>query len=108
MVISRELQQIINRYSNELVQLGIHPERLLIYGSHSTGNARHDSDIDLIVISKDWEKYTELERLEKLGLAAARILEPVQAKGFTPLELESNQLSPFWEYIFREVASPIA
>ena len=107
-MVRRNIQKIINQYSNELVRLGIHPEQVLIYGSQTKGTARPDSDIDLIVISKDWKKHNELERLEILGLAAARILEPVQAKGFTPKEIELNQLSPFWAFIFREVASPIA
>jgi hypothetical protein len=31
-----------------------------------------------------------------LGVAAARILESVQANGFTPQEIEKRQLMPFW------------
>jgi hypothetical protein len=36
------------------------------------------------------------ERLELLGIFAARILEPIQAYGFTPEELEKQQIGSFW------------
>ena len=39
-----------------------------------------------------------------LGVAAARILESVQANGFTPQEIEMRQLMPFWEQILQEQA----
>jgi hypothetical protein len=39
-----------------------------------------------------------------LGVAAARILESVQANGFTPQEIEQRQLMPFWEHILRDQA----
>ena len=87
--------------------MGIRTEKVFLYGSQARGNARPDSDIDLIVISQDWEAHSELERLEILGIAAARILEPVQAKAFTPQEIASRQVSPFWEHILQEQALPI-
>jgi hypothetical protein len=45
--------------------------------------------------------------LEKLGVAAARILEPVQANGFTPQEIDRRELTPFWDQILREQAVAI-
>ncbi len=83
-----QLEQIIQRYRAQLEKMGIHPERILLYGSQATGTAREGSDIDLIVISGDWKKYNHRERLELLGVASARILEPVQAQGFTPNEIK--------------------
>lgn len=81
-----QLEQIIQRYRAQLEKMGIHPERILLYGSQATGTAREGSDIDLIVISGDWKKYNYRERLELLGVASARNSEPVQAQGFTPNE----------------------
>jgi hypothetical protein len=82
--------------------MGIGVEQVLLFGSQATGTAREGSDIDLIVISPDWEPYNQRERLEMLGVAAARILEPVQANGFTPQEIASRKLMPFWEHILDE------
>jgi len=96
-----ELKQIIQRYRAQLEKMGVTAERILLYGSHPAGSAREGSDIDLIVVSKDWEKFSNRQRLEILGVAAARILEPVQAQGFTPAEIERGTLLPFWDQIIR-------
>ena len=99
-----ELMQIVRRYRLQLQKMGIRPTRVLLYGSQASGTAREGSDIDLIVISGDWKKYNHRQRLELLGVAAARILEPVQAQGFTPSEIRKKQITPFWEQVIREQA----
>ena len=99
-----ELKRIVKRYRVELQKMGIHPTRILLYGSQAAGTAREGSDIDLIVISADWTQYNHRQRLELLGIAAARILEPVQAQGFTPTEINEKQIMPFWEQVLREQA----
>ncbi|RPI33870.1 MAG: nucleotidyltransferase domain-containing protein [Nitrospiraceae bacterium] len=101
------LAEIIERYRNELEKMGIRCERVLVFGSQATGTAHEGSDIDLFVISSDWAPFTERERLEKLGIAAARILEPIQAIGLTPEEITTRQLLPFWEQLLREQAISI-
>jgi uncharacterized protein len=97
-----ELKRIIKRYCLQLRKLGIRPIRILLYGSQAAGTAREGSDVDLIVISDDWKKYSYRQRLELLGIAAARILEPVQAQGFTPAEIKGDQVMPFWEQVIKE------
>jgi hypothetical protein len=87
--------------------MGIRVEKVLLYGSQARRTARDDSDIDLIVVSQDWEPFSPRERLEILGVASARILEPIQANGFTPEEISSQKLMPFWQHILREQALPI-
>lgn len=102
-----ELKQIIQRFSEQLEKMGIHTEKTLLYGSQANDTAREGSDIDLIIISKDWEKYGSRERLETLGVAAAQILEPVQGKGFTPEEAENQDIESFWGQIIRDYAVEI-
>lgn len=99
-----ELEQIIKRYRRQLEKMGIRAEQVLLFGSQAAGLAREGSDIDLIVISDDWENLNQRERLELLGIAAARILEPVQAQGFTPTEISQRKIMPFWEYIIKKQA----
>ena len=101
---TRELKQIIKRYRAQLIKMGIQPERVLLYGSQAAGTAQEGSDIDLIVISGDWEKYNRRERLELLGIASARILESVQAQGFTPSEIKLKKIMPFWEQVIEKQA----
>ena len=102
-----ELKHIVRRFCEQLEKMGIHPERVMLYGSQAVGTAREGSDIDLIVISSDWKNYSQRERLEILGVASARILEPVQAQGFTPAEISKNQIMPFWAYVMKEQAIAI-
>jgi predicted nucleotidyltransferase len=106
--VASNLAAIIERYRNELGKMGIrYCERVLVFGSHATGIAHEGSDMDLFVISSDWAPFTQRERLEKLGIAAARILEPIQALGVTPEEIATHQLLPFWEQVLREQAVSI-
>lgn len=63
---------------------------------------RPDLIIDLFVISSDWARYNDRERFEILGIAAARILEPMQARGVTPDEIATHRLSPLWEQILEQ------
>jgi predicted nucleotidyltransferase len=99
-----ELKQVVKRYRAQLQKMGIRPTRVLLYGSQAAGTAHEGSDIDLIVISGDWEKYNHRQRLELLGIAAARILEPVQAQGFTPSEIKFKKVTPFWEHVIKNQA----
>jgi predicted nucleotidyltransferase len=99
-----DLKSVIERYSEMLQSMGIRCERILLFGSQATGKASEDSDIDLLVISADWSPYSERERLEMLGIAAARILEPIQAWGITPEEIAMRRLTPFQEHILNEQA----
>lgn len=98
------VKKIVKKYRTQLLKMGIKPSRILLYGSQVTGKSSEGSDIDLIVISSNWEKYSQRKRLELLGIASARILEPVQAQGFTPSEIKSKQLTSFWEEIISEQA----
>ncbi len=84
--------------------MGIRVERILLYGSQVTGTAREESDIDLFIISNDWDQYSQRERLEILGVASARILEPIQAQGITPGEISNQQIPTFWQHILSEQA----
>ncbi|MCX6038719.1 MAG: nucleotidyltransferase domain-containing protein [Chloroflexi bacterium] len=102
-----QLKLIIRRFGAELEKMGIHIERVMLYGSQAAESAQDGSDIDLIIISPDFAPFNQRERLEMLGVASARILESVQANGFTPQEIEKRQLMPFWEQILQEQAIAI-
>ncbi len=94
--------EAIRRFCRELKQMGIEYERVLLFGSQAKGTVHEGSDIDLVIISSAWAPYGERERLELLGIAAARILEPIQARAATPDEVARHQLAPFLEQMLRE------
>jgi predicted nucleotidyltransferase len=80
---TRDVKRIIERYKQELRNLNINSKKIILYGSYAKGNHREDSDIDLIVISDDFEDMNLRERLEILGVAAGRVFEPIEALGYT-------------------------
>jgi predicted nucleotidyltransferase len=103
-----ELAITIQRFWAELEKMGIRCERILLFGSQANGTAEEGSDIDLFVVSSDWACYSDRERFEMLGIAAARILEPIQAHGITPDEIATHRLSSFWEQVLQEQTIAIA
>ncbi|MBU4047277.1 nucleotidyltransferase domain-containing protein [bacterium] len=88
---TRDVKRIIERYKQELRNLNINSKKIILYGSYAKGNPREDSDIDLIVISDDFEDMNLRERLEILGVAAGRVFEPIEALGYTPKEIKQKK-----------------
>lgn len=91
----QQIEEIIKQYTSKLADLGVGVERVILFGSYAKGHPREDSDIDLIVVSKDFERMNIREKLEILGIASARIMQPIQAKGYTPQEMESKEKDSF-------------
>ncbi|MBU4311786.1 MAG: nucleotidyltransferase domain-containing protein [Candidatus Omnitrophica bacterium] len=89
------IKGIIKEYTQSLKNLGINTERVILYGSFAKGQERTDSDIDIIVISKDFQSMNLRERLEVLGVAAARMMRPIEAKGYTPEEIKAASHASF-------------
>ena len=90
-----QIKEIIEQYKDTLRKRGIQVERVILYGSFAKGNPTDDSDIDLIVVSENFQTMNLRERLEALGAAAARIMKPIEAKGYTAREIESASKNSF-------------
>jgi uncharacterized protein len=84
-----QIKEIIKQYKEVLQKYGIKVEHFILYGSFAIGNPRDDSDIDLVVVSDSFQQMNLRERLEVLGLGAAQIMKPIEAKGYTPEEIKS-------------------
>ena len=96
-----QIKEIISQYKSVLRTLGISVDRAILFGSFVNGNARKDSDIDLIVISEDFKKMNLRQRLEVLGIAAVRIMQPIEAQGYTLKEIKSSEKSKFLSHILK-------
>ena len=99
-----QINDVVEKYRQQLAELGIRPERIYLFGSYAKGTAREESDIDLIVVSRDFFSRDLRERLEILGIAAARLLKPIQALGYTPEEIAAGAYSPYLEEILSSEA----
>ena len=106
---SSALFRAIRKYLRALQESGVHIQQVFLYGSHAKNRAHRDSDIDIIVVSENFNGKELLERLRILGRARRNMPEPVEAYGFTPEEVENRErdLSAFWEEIIDTEAIPI-
>ncbi len=90
-----KVKEIIKEYIHALKKLKVNAERVILFGSYATENQKEYSDIDLIIVSKDFKHMNLRERLEVLGIAAARIMKPVEARGYTPDEVKASSQASF-------------
>ena len=102
-----QVNRIVRIYRDELARLGIKVTAVFLYGSYVNDSYHEGSDIDLIVVSPDFASLNLRERLELLGVVAARIFEPIQAYGLTPEEIEQHALAPFWSNVLEHEAIPV-
>lgn len=61
-------------------------DEALLFGSYATGTAQGDSDIDLLVISRDFSKYDPDTRMKIIYRASAGFPYDLHAFGVTPDE----------------------
>ena len=80
----------ITEYKEKLEALGIRVRKIILYGSHASGRAGEDSDLDLVVVSNDLRNMDLWERLCLLGEARMGIKRPMEILGLTEEEFEMD------------------
>ena len=85
-----EVLNIIDRFKESLIKSGLRVEKLVLYGSYFTGTYHEGSDIDLVVISRDFKGKGFLERVEMMLEALCEIFKPIEAYPMTPEEFENG------------------
>ena len=91
----REIYTVIAEYKKRLEVRGIRVEKLMLYGSHASGNAREHSDLDLLVVSDSFKDMGLWDRLWLLGLARKGIEKPMEILGLTVEEFEAEGKGTF-------------
>ncbi|HAO22765.1 MAG: hypothetical protein BWK80_22045 [Desulfobacteraceae bacterium IS3] len=93
-----EITGIIARFTNALIMKGIKVEKIILYGSRSSGQIHNDSDIDVAVVSSDFgrDKYEERKFLLQLAWKIDLRLEPV------PISAESF-INDTWIPLIHEI-----
>lgn len=71
-------ESLIKQYYAVLLQNGVDVDRLILFGSYAKGTARHDSDVDVCVVSRTFGKnmLDDMVKLKKLTIPVDTILEP--------------------------------
>jgi predicted nucleotidyltransferase len=86
----KSVLNIIERLKNILEQREVKVNKIILFGSYARGNYNESSDIDLVIISDDFETMNYWERIDFLSGAIYEIFEPIEALSFTPSEWEKN------------------
>ncbi|MBN2543883.1 nucleotidyltransferase domain-containing protein [bacterium] len=82
--------EIISKFKDALRNNGISIDKIILYGSWVKNTQKDGSDIDLVVISKDFQGKSYWERQDLLSNAIYAIFEPIEAIAITPKEYQSN------------------
>jgi predicted nucleotidyltransferase len=80
--------KIVADFGRALESEGIKPQKIILFGSYSTGTQREDSDIDLVVISQDFTGKDYWARIDILSNAIFAVFKPIEAIAMTPDEWE--------------------
>lgn len=89
----QQVTEIIQKFKETLAKQGINTDKIILFGSHARGTAGKYSDIDLVIISKDFEVMGFKQRCEVLGRAIAEIMEPIEPLAYTPEEFGNLPLN---------------
>lgn len=82
--------EIISDFEKALELENIKPEKIILFDSYASGNYRPDSDIDLVVISEDFEGKDYWQRIDILSSAVYKVFQPIEAVAMTQREWQSG------------------
>ncbi|MGB9662833.1 MAG: nucleotidyltransferase domain-containing protein [Moorellaceae bacterium] len=88
-----DVEAVIRDFAEALKEQGLKVDKIILFGSQARGDARGDSDIDLLVVSPDFGKMSFLKRMEILGTAIAKVRKPIEPLACTPDEVQIEKLS---------------
>jgi len=91
----KKINNIIRRYREFLEKSGIRVKKIILYGSYASGKPKEWSNIDIVVISNNFEKMDFWERLVVLGRVTTKVMEPLEVLGYAEEEYISERQGTF-------------
>jgi len=101
-MVENPIIEIIKKYLSALEKFGIHSRRAILFGSFANGKADENSDIDLIVISPEFDRPKEYELINKLWIATLKADSRIEPIPCGEKEWETDQSRPILEIARRE------
>lgn len=94
-----EITEIIDKYLTELRNNGLVISKVFLFGSHAYGEPTKDSDIDLLIISPQFDEENNEKYSAKLWLATEAVDYIVEPIGVSEEVFNSNQFSPLLDLV---------
>lgn len=93
-MVKSSIKKVINFLGSCLNDKGLNISKIIIFGSHTRGTATEESDIDIVIVSKDFKGKNIFERAtltkEAEILTIKKFMVPLDIITLTPEELESE------------------
>ena len=93
----KDVLNILRHLKELLEQNKVHVDRLILFGSWAQGTQKEGSDIDVVVVSNDFNGKDYWTRINILSDAIYQVFAPIQAVAMTPQEWESKE-SPVCDF----------
>lgn len=79
-MVDTKVVEAIIRYLAILPRFGVHPSRAILYGSFARGESHEWSDIDLVVVAREFDELRDRKLVEQLWIATSEAdirIEPI-------------------------------
>jgi predicted nucleotidyltransferase len=83
--------KVLSQFRKAIEAQHITVDKLVLFGSYATSTIREGSDIDVVVISRDFAGKDYWHRTEILSQAIYEVFEPIEAVALTPEEWEKGE-----------------
>lgn len=97
----KKIERIIGYLKDLLEKKGLKIDKIILFGSYAKGNYRKESDVDIVIISKDFSGKDIFERAKILGdtewLLMDKFLVPLDIITMSPENLKKG-ISPISQY----------
>jgi len=93
-VVRTEVQRVVRYLEQRLKHGGVNVSRVVLFGSHASGRATADSDIDVAIVSEDFRGRGVLDRADMTAQAEIetirKFIVPLDIVTLTPEEFENG------------------
>ena len=75
----RKIEKTIRSYLEQLERIGIHVQQAILFGSYASGKYDEWSDIDLVIVSKDFvgNRFEDRNKIRKITLQVNSDISPM-------------------------------
>jgi stress-induced morphogen len=89
----KDVLEILRKFRKALEERKVHVERMILFGSWAKGTQQEGSDIDVVVVSRDFQGKDQWNRIKMIGGAVYKVFAPIQAATVTPEEWDSKAMT---------------